>query len=404
MRALIAVALLLLHVASATATSTCHAPEQVASRIRAKLADNKARDATSDTTSRPMLAPKPISLAALVDPSKFTDADRATTHAELLRAFTEEGFAIIQDHGVPVDLMHKVMDVSRAFHALPRDYKETLKNASAGGAQRGFRQLTERSTLYTFGPPSREGKNGVNFWSSEPAELKAVITQYYGELERVERVLLKASATALGVHEGTFVDRLGEHRGLLSLNHNTRLPQDLPCPAGHTDWGVMTILMAPMPGLEILPLSTNVWSRYPPSSDKLIVNVGDALEGWTGGRFVSTMHRVCAKDVDLRYSVPFFGGQALCPDDQSIIKPVFAEDAERFPPVSHKDYIDANWQAFRELHAAAAAKAAAKAAEEELKVADEADAAAALKAKLASRQRGFRLQPRARDTVEADRA
>jgi len=222
-----------------------------------------------------------------------------------------------------------------------------------------------------------------------------VISRYYGEIERVERVLLQASATALGVHENTFVDRLGEHRGLLSLNHNVRPPADLPCASGHTDWGVMTILMAPMPGLEILPLSTNVWSRYPPSSDKLIVNVGDALESWTGGRFLSTMHRVCAKDVDLRYSVPFFGGQALCLDDHSIITPVFPEDAERFPPVSHKDYIDANWQAFRELHAAGAAKAAAKAAEAD---------AAALKAKVASRQQGIRLQPRMRDTVEADRA
>jgi len=157
--ALVAAALWL-HAACATTTttSTCHAPEQVASRIRAKLAENKAREATSDSTSRPMLAPKPISLAALVDPSQFSDADRAATRAALLRAFTEEGFAVIQDHGVPVDLMHKVMDVSRAFHALPRDYKETLKNASAGGAQRGFRQLTERSMLYTFGPPLREDK------------------------------------------------------------------------------------------------------------------------------------------------------------------------------------------------------------------------------------------------------
>mmetsp|Transcript_1134 Transcript_1134/g.1617 ORF Transcript_1134/g.1617 Transcript_1134/m.1617 type:complete len:247 (+) Transcript_1134:205-945(+) len=50
-----------------------------------------------------------------------------------------------------------------------------------------------------------------------------------------------------------------------------------------------------------------IWVDIPPPPlGTLIVNLGDMLERWTNGKFVSTVHRVLTCGTSERYSVPFF--------------------------------------------------------------------------------------------------
>jgi isopenicillin N synthase-like dioxygenase len=78
----------------------------------------------------------------------------------------------------------------------------------------------------------------------------------------------------------------------------------------HTDWGTITLLFqSDQGGLEVR-LRTGEWICAPPLADCVLVNIGDQLQAWTGGRLVSTPHRVRADrspDAAIdRYSIALF--------------------------------------------------------------------------------------------------
>jgi isopenicillin N synthase-like dioxygenase len=77
----------------------------------------------------------------------------------------------------------------------------------------------------------------------------------------------------------------------------------------HTDWGTITLLLQEAErGLEVRRRSGE-WIPAPPIPGTVLVNVGDQLESWTRGEFVSPPHRVraaspgCERD---RYSIALF--------------------------------------------------------------------------------------------------
>lgn len=59
----------------------------------------------------------------------------------------------------------------------------------------------------------------------------------------------------------------------------------------HTDYGSITCLFQHhVSGLQVL--RDDVWLDVAPQQGCLVINIGDALEFWSGGRFKSTLHRV----------------------------------------------------------------------------------------------------------------
>jgi isopenicillin N synthase-like dioxygenase len=60
----------------------------------------------------------------------------------------------------------------------------------------------------------------------------------------------------------------------------------------HSDFGSITLLFQNgIPGLEVQASRTH-WISAPVISGAVLVNIGDQMEYWTGGRFRSTKHRV----------------------------------------------------------------------------------------------------------------
>ncbi len=87
----------------------------------------------------------------------------------------------------------------------------------------------------------------------------------------------------------------------------------------HSDYGMLTLLAIEdgAPGLQIQPRSDcsaadadAPWVDVPPLPGAFVVNLGDMLERWTNGRFVSTRHRVVNTSGARRHSMPFFFGAA----------------------------------------------------------------------------------------------
>ena len=58
----------------------------------------------------------------------------------------------------------------------------------------------------------------------------------------------------------------------------------------HTDSHSVTLLFQKSPGLDVLSPSGE-WIRAPALDDHILINIGDALQFWSGNQLKSTMHR-----------------------------------------------------------------------------------------------------------------
>ncbi len=74
----------------------------------------------------------------------------------------------------------------------------------------------------------------------------------------------------------------------------------------HKDTDALTILAPdPVGGLMIRCRDEQEWISAEPPGDALTVNIGDLLELWSGGYFVSTPHKVVNTSGAERYSFPY---------------------------------------------------------------------------------------------------
>ena len=113
-----------------------------------------------------------------------------------------------------------------------------------------------------------------------------------------------------------FFDRPMMFLRLLQYAPELSQPEEGVFGAGaHSDYGMLTLLATDEnDGLQIqpraFPLSASAsdagWMDVPARPGSLIVNLGDMLERWSNGRFLSTRHRVVSKTGRERFSIPFF--------------------------------------------------------------------------------------------------
>ena len=74
----------------------------------------------------------------------------------------------------------------------------------------------------------------------------------------------------------------------------------------HKDTDALTIIAPdPVGGLQVLARDGS-WIEVACPPGGFVVNIGDMLELWSGGRFVSTPHRVINRSGKERYSFPWF--------------------------------------------------------------------------------------------------
>ena len=59
-------------------------------------------------------------------------------------------------------------------------------------------------------------------------------------------------------------------------------------------------------GLQVWAEAKDTWIPVPVIENALVVNVGNMLQGWTGGYFRSAQHRVINTGTKHRYSAPLF--------------------------------------------------------------------------------------------------
>ncbi|MCB2082726.1 MAG: isopenicillin N synthase family oxygenase [Sphingomonadaceae bacterium] len=247
---------------------------------------------------------------------------------ELGQSFSEFGFAVIRDHGIPADLIAKAEELSKQFFALPEDVKRKYHIPGGGGA-RGYtpfgtekakdaevhdlkefwhigRSLPEGHALAEFMQP--------NIWPEELPEFRETFEALYKAFEDAGDRVLRAIAIHLGLAEDFFVPTVLDGNSVMRLLRYPPLEgaeaEGAIRAAAHGDINTITLLLgAEEAGLELLT-KQGVWKAVDVPEGALVINVGDMLDRLTNSRLRSTTHRVVNPRGEAayraRYSMPFF--------------------------------------------------------------------------------------------------
>ncbi len=258
----------------------------------------------------------------IVDLSEFAAADaagRARIGAEVDRICRETGFLAITGHGVPDDVIADLWDRLTTFFDQPPEAKHQL--APAPGAPYGYlgpgTEALAKSRGEDTPPDLKESFNGGPLavpagetdpdalafcyaptpWPKAPEGFRAAWEAYYAELQALAGRVMQVFAVALGLPEDHFAAYIDTPiSALRALNYPAQdsAPEQGQLRAGaHTDYGSLTILL-PEPGSRGLEILTpeGSWRAIPPVEGAFVINIGDLMTLWTGGRWRSTLHRV----------------------------------------------------------------------------------------------------------------
>ncbi|WP_238366164.1 isopenicillin N synthase family dioxygenase [Mesobacterium pallidum] len=257
--------------------------------------------------------------------ARALDARTPEAMDALRRGAEEVGFLTVHDTGISTAEIAAVIDTYRAFFRLPEAEKRAVDMARTGsnrgwGAPRSeqvdpaanpdFKEVFDCGfTLPEDDPLAGLSVYAPNLWPKTPPEFRAVISAYYDHALEVSLRLLRAIATAIGAEADYFDDKFAKPMALLRGNYYPPRPgwagdKDFGIGA-HTDYGCLTLLAADgTPGLEVLGADGN-WLPVNAQPGEFVINFGEMLEMWTGGRVKATLHRVIGGSEE-RISVPLF--------------------------------------------------------------------------------------------------
>jgi isopenicillin N synthase-like dioxygenase len=243
---------------------------------------------------------------------------------EIEKACRDIGFMYVAGHGIPWRLIDDVRTSVIRYFAQPVDVK--LRDRITPDNYRGY------IPIGFFSPNSGDGDAdryeayklhceisaddpicdscdlyGPNKWPEHPPLFKQHLLTYWQECNRVAEVLLGAMGDVLGIDD--FLELFQSPLTNMTLLH---YPPQSPDATGfgihpHKDTDAITILAEdPVGGLMVKCRDSDDWIDAAPPGDALTVNIGDLMELWSGGYFVSTPHKVVNTSGAERYSFPYF--------------------------------------------------------------------------------------------------
>jgi len=131
------------------------------------------------------------------------------------------------------------------------------------------------------------------------------MTEYWEKMLSLARHIAHVLALSLNIKEDFFTSRLEDPVAqMVSFKYP---PEDGNISCGeHTDCGFLTLLVQTAAGLEVYSSGNQEWVTVEPVQDAVLVNLGDLVQYWTKGRYLSTPHRVHNTNQIDRYSIVFF--------------------------------------------------------------------------------------------------
>ncbi|KAI0891991.1 putative gibberellin 20 oxidase [Annulohypoxylon nitens] len=273
--------------------------------------------------------PPPVTIP-VIDISGYIAGDSSQTARiaeELNAACRAPGFFQIVGHDVSTDLRARLFQKTAEFYSLPSAKKSALGQGFSVNGARGYEAIgaeimegdfKDQKEGFMMGPELPAGRflQGPNMWPEEAdcPGFRSTMEEYFAAARNLSVKLFRLLALSLHLEENYF-DGFVDSRDSISMYRIHKYPKTSPEMAkksrgtgAHTDFGAMTLLLQDnIGGLEVFHRPTNTWNAVPYVQDAYVVNIGDMMEQWTNGRYMSTVHRVISPVSDKdRYSVVFF--------------------------------------------------------------------------------------------------
>ncbi|EFL15472.1 2-oxoglutarate and iron-dependent oxygenase domain-containing protein [Streptomyces sp. C] len=306
---------------------------------------SSASSAASSAASAPALA--------VIDLSRADDpAERPDFLKQLHAAARDTGFLYLTGHGITEAETSRILQLTRAFFALPEADRLAVSNLNSphfrgytrigheltGGASDWRDQLdvgAERPAP-VLGPedPAYLWLEGPNQWPSALPELREAVLGWQERLAGVAHRLLRELLASIGAppdfFDAAFADRPHLHTKLI------RYPGSAPSGAdqgvgAHKDYGFLTLLLQDsVGGLQVV--RDGGYVDIEPRPGAFVVNLGELLEIATEGYLRATDHRVVSPPGAVeRFSVPFFYNPRL----DAVVETVPGDYLRAAPGVAH---------------------------------------------------------------------
>ncbi|KAM6542618.1 hypothetical protein CsatB_007065 [Cannabis sativa] len=293
----------------------------------------------------------------IIDMSKWDDPK---TGNSICDAAEKWGFFQIVNHGIPMEVIERVEKATHRFFELPAEEKNKFSKENSGSNSvrygTSFTPLAEKALewkdyLSLFYVSDLEASQ---LW---PSACRDELLEYMKKTETVIKKLLEVLMKRLNV---TKIDKekesalMGSKR--INLNYYPICPNpDLTVGVGrHSDVSTLTILLQDeIGGLYVKveeeeeETNNNNWVHVPPMKGSLVINIGDALQIMSNGRYKSVEHRVVANGKSDRISVPIFVNPR--PSDLIAPFPQVLANGEKalYKQVLYSDYVK---HFFRKAH------------------------------------------------------
>tara|TARA_Y200000002_G_scaffold380195_2_gene391134 strand:- start:284 stop:1219 length:936 start_codon:yes stop_codon:yes gene_type:complete len=277
--------------------------------------------------------------------------DRKKRSKELDKICSEIGFLVLEGHGVSQKIISDQWTIVSEFFSSPLEIKREVKvpflgypygwigpDQEALAASKGEKTPPDLKESFNGGPltiPKNIKDPAAYEFCYQPTlwpkidEFEKTWETYYAAMEDLAKRIMAAFAEALGL-ESSYFDRFISNpiSALRALHYPTTtdaIIEKQQRAGAHTDYGSLTILLPQVGTTGLQIKKKNSWIDVPALEDCLIINIGDLMELWTAGRWVSTLHRVIARpNQPPRKSLAYFHQ----PDWDSIINPINSNNYE----------------------------------------------------------------------------
>ncbi|KAJ8560859.1 hypothetical protein K7X08_027049 [Anisodus acutangulus] len=289
----------------------------------------------------------------VIDMSNW-NIDNKLVGEKVCNAAEKWGFFQIINHDISLEVLESVKEATYRFFKQPAEEKNkhSKENSSTNNVRYGtsFTPKAEKalewkdylSLFYV------SDEDAAALW---PSALRDEALDFLRNSEVVIKKLLEALMKGLNVKE---IDQtkesllMGSKR--INVNYYPKCPNpELTVGVGrHSDVSTLTILLQDnIGGLYVKKLDSDTWVHVPPIHGALVINIGDALQIMSNGRYKSIEHRVMTNGNNNRISVPIF----VNPKPSDVIGPLaeVLESGEEpiYKQVLYSDYVK---HFFRKAH------------------------------------------------------
>jgi isopenicillin N synthase-like dioxygenase len=273
--------------------------------------------------------------------------NRAEIVNKLRDACESWGFFLVVNHGIPQQVIDKVIKSMIAFHEM--DMEEKREYYTRDGSKRvifncnnfmyNVKEVTWKDTLVCKMAPAQPD------WEDLPEICRDIMEEYGKHILRVGTTLYELLAETLGIDKNYFLDMGGVDGLYLKALYSPACPEpELTLGSTtHTDFGLLTIgVQNEIGGLQALHEGEFVEPPYIPGA--LFVNLGDMIQIMTNEKYKSVHHRAVVKNVGPRLNLSGFlrpnQGPAYLERKYGPIKELLSNDnPPKYRSVTLEEYI-----------------------------------------------------------------